>query len=174
MTTSPLSTILEFPILSRIRRNHGLEHATIHILSKQKPGRSLAGHSDAGGFWLWGDVRTEDVENAAQEALTRMRNGEHQLAVHPNCGTNFATAGLAAGVAGAIAMFGAGPRIRHKLERLPLAGLLATIALIFAQPLGFAIQQNVTTSGHPGNLEVVSVSASQRGRLIGHRVTTRG
>lgn len=174
MTTSPLASILEIPALSRIRRNHGLEHATIHILSKQKTGRSLAGHSDAGGFWLWGDVSTEDVENATQEALTRMNNGEHHLAVHPNCGTNFVTAGLAAGTAGAIAMFGAGPRIHHKLERLPLAGLLATIALIFAQPLGYKVQQKVTTSGHPGNLEIVSVSPSQRGRLFGHRVTTLG
>ena len=174
MTASPLATILEIPALSRVRRNHGLEHATIHILSKLRPGRSLAGHSDVGGFWLWGDVSTEDVEGAVQEALTRMRNGEHHLAVHPNCGTNFVTSGLAAGTAGAVAMFGAGPRLRHKLERLPLAGLLATVALILAQPLGHAVQQKVTTSGHPGNMEIVSVSPSQRGRLFGHRVSTRG
>ena len=128
----------------------------------------------AGGFWLWGDVSTEEVEGAVQDALARMRNGEAHLAVHPNCGTNYVTAGLAAGAAGAVAMFGAGPRIRQKLERLPLAGLLATVALILAQPLGFFIQQNVTTSGHPGELDIISVSPSQRGRLIGHRVATRG
>ncbi len=169
-----LQALLARPPISRVRRNHGLEHATIHVLTRKFPKTSLAGHSDTGGFWLMGDVPTAAVREAAQEALSRMRAGEHDLAVHPNCGTNFVTTGSAAGVAAAVAMFGAGRRWRDRLERLPLAMTFATLTLILAQPLGFLLQERVTTSGHPGDLEIVDVVPSRRGRIQAHRVTTRG
>ena len=160
----PLTAILETPVLSSIRRNHGLEHATIHMLSNKFPGRSFAGHSDAGGFWLLGEVTAEQIKQAATEALSRMRAGEHNLAVHPNCGTNFVTSGIAAGIAGSLAMVGVGARSRDKLERLPLAVLFTTAALILAQPLGHRVQQRFTTSGHPGGLELVEITPGRRGR----------
>lgn len=169
-----MQSILEFPPLSRIRRNHGLEHATLHLLSQRFPRTSMAGHSDSGGFWLLGDVPTEAVERAVTEALERMRNGQHGLAVHPNCGTNFVVSGGLAGVAGAAAMWGAGSDWRDKAERFSLAALLATAALIFSRPLGFWLQAHVTTSGHPGTLEVVEVRRTTRAGLPAHRVVTRG
>lgn len=172
--TNIRETILGVPAVSSIRRNHGLEHATLHILSQRYPGLSLAGHSNSTGFWLLGDVPTEAVRSAVHEALQRMRAGEHNLAVHANCGTNFVTAGTVAGLAGALAMFGVGQRVKDKLERLPLAASLATIGLILAQPLGLLVQERITTSGHPGDLEVVEIKASRRGRIKAHRVTTRG
>ena len=79
-----MNQILEYPPISRTRRNHGLEHATIHLLSRAKPGRPLAGHSDTGGFWLLGEVDTEELVETVQTALTRLQNGERDLAVHPN------------------------------------------------------------------------------------------
>lgn len=170
---SVFKSILDQPIVSRIRRNHGLEHATIHVLSKKHPRTSLAGHSDPGGFWIWGDVDTASVEEAVTEALERLRGGEHDLAVHPNCGTNFVTTGTAAGLAGAAAMFGVGRRWRDKLERLPLAMTLATLALILARPFGFLLQERVTTSGHPGALEVVEIIPSYERRVRAHRIVTR-
>lgn len=167
-------SLLEHPTISRIRRNHGLEHATIHMLSRRFPKQSFAGHSDAGGFWLMGEVDTEALADAVTQALTRMRNGERGLAVHPNCGTNFATYGIAAGFAAFVGMAGVGNRFRDKLERLPVMMLFATVALILAQPFGFRIQQKVTTSGEPGDLEVVEIMRTVRGRVIAHRVTTKG
>ena len=167
-------SILDSPPISRIRRNHGLEHATIHMLSGRNPARSIAGHSDTGGFWMLGDVDTEELASAATEALARMRAGEHHLAVHPNCGTNFVTYGMAAGSAALLANVGVGGRFRDKLERLPLAVLFATVALILAQPLGTRIQQRVTTSGHPGDLQIVEIVKSMRGRMVAHRVVTQG
>lgn len=167
-------TILSaFPI-SRIRRNHGLEHATLHILSERHPKLSLAGHSDMQGFWILGDVETDDLRLAVNQALSRMRGGEHNLAVHPNCGTNFVTAGTFAGVAASAAMLGAGRRVRDKLERVPLAATLATLSLILAQPLGLLIQERVTTSGYPDDLAVVEITPSTRGRIKAHRVVTAG
>jgi hypothetical protein len=156
---------------SRIRRNHGLEHASIHMLAKRGLG-PIMGHSDARGFWLFGNLKTEDVRAAVGEALTRLRAGEHDLAIHPNCGTNLVTAGLLAGMAGAAAMSGAGPRRRDRFERLPLAGLLATLALLLARPLGTRLQQRVTTSGNPGDLEVLDIRPTTRAGQTAHRITT--
>ena len=166
--------LLDTPTLSRIRRNHGLEHATIHLLSRRQPNRSVAGHSDSKGFWLIGEVGTEELADTVLEALERMNNGEHHLAVHPNCGTNFVTYGLAAGGAAFLAMLGSGNRTRDRLERLPIAALFATIALILAQPLGYRIQQRITTSGHPGNLKIIEVRKTMRTGRTAHRVVTQG
>ena len=163
----------DVPIISRVRRNHGLEHATLHVLSQRYPKRSLAGHSDTGGFWVIGDVSIEDVYEAVEEALSRLRNGEKHLAVHRNCGTNFVTSGVLAGLAAVTAMLGVGNRFRDKLERLPAAMFLATIALIFSQPVGFLLQERVTTSADPGNMQVVEIVVSRKGRMKAHRVTTR-
>jgi hypothetical protein len=167
-----LESVLNIPSISRIRRNHGLEHATIHVLSQNQGGLSLAGHSDAGGFWIIGDVETEALREAVKQALTRLRNGEEELAIHPNCGTNFVTTGTAAGLAGALAMFGAGRRWRDKIERLPLAMTLATLALLLTQPLGFSIQRAITTSGDPGNLVVKKIIPARRGQFNAHRILT--
>lgn len=161
------------PYLSRIRRNHGLEHATLHVLSKRHPKRNLAGHSDTGGFWIIGDVMLDDVYEAVEEARSRLDKGEANLAVHRNCGTNFVTSGILAGLAAGVAMFGAGRRTRDKLERLPAAMFLATIALIFSQPLGFLVQERITTSPDLGDLQVVEIVTTKKGKMKAHRITTR-
>lgn len=170
----PLIDVLEFSPFSRLRRNHGLEHATLHLLSQRRPGRPLAGYSDLRGFWIVGDVTMEDLDAAVSEALQRLNTGESQLAVHPYCGTNFVTAGVLAGGAAALAMFGAGKRLRDKLDRIPLAMSLATLALIFAQPLGMTLQKEITTCGVPGALRLVRIIPQKRGHLTAHRVLTEG
>jgi hypothetical protein len=169
-----LQSFLDTPIISRIRRNHGLEHASLHVLAKKFPDRSMGGHSNPDGFWLVGDLPTDAVMEAVQEALGRLRAGERRLAVHPGCGTNFATAGSLAGLAGLLGMWGAGPRKRDKLERLPMVATLATLALILSQPLGLSLQKHITTSGDPGDMEIVEIIQARQGRLKAHRVVTRG
>ena len=167
-------TVLDYPLLSRIRRNHGLEHATLHVLSARKPRTPMAGHSDMKGFWILGDVSMEELQSAVEEAQRRLRAGERYLAVHPNCGTNIVTSGILAGVAAFAGLFGAGRRLRDKLERLPLVVTLATLALIISQPLGRALQENITTSADLGDLEVVEIRVVGEGRTPAHRIVTRG
>jgi hypothetical protein len=169
-----LASVLELPVVSHIRRNHGLEHATLHTLALKLPNTMMMGHSDIGGFWIIGDVPSEVLHAAVQEAIARLRSGERQLAVHPNCGTNYVTAGAMAGLAGAAALLGSGRRFQDKLARLPFAAALATMALIISQPLGLIIQARLTTSGDPGTLEVISITHHRQGRLTLHRIQTRG
>ena len=166
-------TILDLPILSRIRRNHGLEHATLTLLSQRFPNHRLAGYSYPGGFFLLGDVPTEQVREAVIEALARMNNGERYLAVHPNCGTNYAVSGILAGTLAWLGMAGAKSK-RDQLERLPLVIVLATLGLIFSAPLGPKVQEYVTTSGDPQGLSVVDIFPVRFGQFSLHRIITQG
>jgi len=168
-----MPTILQ-TLLTRIRRNHGLEHATINILSQRYPGLPLAGHSNADGFWLLGDIPTEAVQTAVEDALRRMKSGESHLAIAPFCGTNLVTAGMLSGLAGAMVMWGAGPRWRDRLDRLPLAMAFATLALLVGFPLGTWLQARLTTSAQPGDLQVIEILRTRQGQMVAHRVTTRG
>jgi hypothetical protein len=171
--TSRFEDFLANPTLERIRRNHGLEHATIHILNARFPHTPLAGRSDARGFFLFGDVSTEAVEQAVSEALSRLRAGEADLAIHPNCGTNILTAALLAGSASFVSLVGARHEgWRDRLARLPLAVAASVFALILAQPLGTAVQRHVTTQGDPGTLRLLSVQRLHRGRASLHRILT--
>ena len=169
-----LDSLLNLPSVSRVRRNHGLEHATLNILAEHFPHSHLAGHSDVAGFWVIGDVPTEAVAEAVGSALERMKAGEQDLAIHPNCGTNFVTAGAAAGIAAWLVMLTSGRSLRQRIDRLPMVISLATVAIIFAQPLGLLLQARVTTSGKPGDLQVTRIAAEQQGRFMAHRIVTQG
>ena len=49
--------LLTSPYILRTRRNHGLEHATIHILSRGN--YQLSGRSSDHGFIIFGNVPTD-------------------------------------------------------------------------------------------------------------------
>jgi len=159
-------------MLSLVRRNHALEHATLQILAAKKPGKRMAGYSNTRGFWVVGDIDIEELRDAAEEAQRRLRAGERHLAIHPNCGTNFAVSGLAAGAAAWLVMLGGG-NLRRKLDRLPLVTTLVTLVLILTYPLGPRIQEHVTTDANLGGLRVVGINHYERGGLPVHQVLTR-
>jgi hypothetical protein len=169
--------VLDLPLVRRVRRNHGLEHATIHILSGRIKNLKMAGRSTDSGFFLFGDAPTEMIETAAHDALRRMRHGEHNLAVHPNCGTNLVTTGFITSVAAMAGMTGANRR-EDMFNRLPLLMLLTMAAVLFSQPIGMSLQKYFTTDGDPADLEIVSITRSKTptlfsGNLTVHTVVTR-
>jgi|SRR5690606_475187 hypothetical protein len=171
--------LLNTPIIRRVRRNHGLEHATIHLLSRKLKNLNMAGRSTASGFYLYGNVSTAEIEQTALEALNRMRAGEHGLAIHPNCGTGLVTAGVLTSMAALAGTAGMKRGILDRLARLPSVILLSTLALIAAQPLGLSLQHYFTTLGDPGDLQIVSVRRHEftipvaGQRLTVHFVKTR-
>lgn len=169
--------LLDQPYVRRVRRNHGLEHATVHILSSRIPNLSAAGRSDGRGFWIMGDIETAQLESAVQMALRRMQNGEHSLAVHPNCGTSLLTTGTLVGLAAMAGSVGVKRGILDYFNRLPTVIMLSILALIFSRPLGLQLQEHITTLGDPGDLQVVSVKRHDRrgirgGKMVLHRITT--
>jgi hypothetical protein len=173
-----MSTLLNFPPLSHIRRNHALEHATIQILSARHRGIKLAGRSSLWGFYLYGDVPTEDVVKAVKDGLRRLKAGQSQLAIHPNCGSNFAVAGTIAGLGAFIALGGISRQEaesrKERLSRLPFACAIATMGAILAKPLGAIFQAHVTTQADLGNLQIIDVTREEHAGLIVHSIRTEG
>ena len=81
-------------LIRRVRQNHALEHATMHVLSRRNPYLTLMGRSTPSGFVLYGDVAAQEIANAATEALALLQQGQEHLAVHPRCGTNLAVTSI--------------------------------------------------------------------------------
>ena len=160
------------PFISQIRRNHGLEHATMHVLIQRDPHLSLVGRSDWRGFTVYGNVGTHELELAAREALDRLKAGERELAVHPRCGTMLTTTGLLSGIAAFLALGIGGSRSRFRWASLPETLLAATVAAVLAQPLGLLFQQYITTSGDAGKLHIRRVYRQRGGPVPTHRVET--
>lgn len=164
-----MNNFLDTPLIGDTRRNHALEHATIHILSERFPGQAMAGHSNPTGFLLIGDLPTEDVREAVSEALVRLQNGEHYLAIHEGCGTNYAVTGGLAALFAFAGMSGTKSN-RERFERIPLVLVLSVLALMIGKPLGPALQWRVTTQPDPGDMSLVDVYPLSKNI---HRVVTQ-
>ncbi|MGI6209527.1 MAG: DUF6391 domain-containing protein [Anaerolineae bacterium] len=125
-----------------VRRNHAIEHATVHLLAQRDPTIRLVGRSTPSGFYLYGPVDTEAVARAANDALLELQR-DPDLAVHPRCGTNLAVTGLVAGLA---AFAADSVRTRSRAVALPQVLLASLWGVLAAQPLGMAVQRSITTS----------------------------
>lgn len=156
-------SILE-QLASRTRRNHGLEHATIHVLSENHRNFGAQGNSNHKGFYLnlFGDIEPEAVRAAAAEALQRMKDGEENLALHPNCGTVLLTTATLATLAGQAVFAVEQKRNKRNLDAasflnaLPSAILAVVLTLVASRPVGMYFQ-SYTTSGKMGEMRIKEI-----------------
>jgi len=156
--------------LLMVRQVHALEHATVWVLDERQAVRntpyattsgpsdnnSLGGLSTDEGFYLYGQVNTADLKRAVPTALSRLKTGEWDLAVHPRCGTNlsvgmFLTAGLAIGAHLLLP--------RSPLEQMIGIGIAAATATQLTPDIGTLAQRYLTTS-IPFNLAITDISAT--------------
>jgi len=172
-----LPAFLGSPLISHVRRNHALEHATMRVLSERYRGLRLAGRSSLWGFYIYGNVPTDAVLTSAQEGLRRLKGGQRQMAIHPNCGSNLAVAGILAGLGAFLALGGMSRRAKNRLERitrLPLAFTAAMLGIILAQPMGTALQTYVTTQADVGSMRIIDVTRERKTGILVHHVRTEG
>jgi hypothetical protein len=148
--------ILDFPPFLATRRNHALEHASLLILARKYKDQNMAGHSNPTGFFLFGDMSLEDIRNAINEAMTRLRAGESGLAIHPGCGTNLAASTLVP-AAFAWAPFQGARSLRWRLLLIPVALMFAIFGYLLSKPLGPWLQRNVTTEADLGDMRVMDI-----------------
>ena len=146
-----------------------MEHATLKILARKYDDKDLAGHSTPTGFFLFGDLATDDIRTAIQEAMTRLRAGEHELAIHPGCGTNLATSMVLPATFAWIPFQGT-RSLRWRLLLIPVALGFALAGYLLSKPLGPWFQRHVTTEANLGGLQVVEIT---RVRKSVHRVITK-
>ncbi|RPJ23208.1 MAG: hypothetical protein EHM33_21585 [Chloroflexi bacterium] len=164
-----LDPILDLPPYLATRRNHALEHATLHMLARKYDDKNLAGHSNPTGFFLLGDLAVDDIRNAINEAMTRLRAGQRELAIHPGCGTNFATSMVVPATLAFLPM----QRARSNFWRfllIPVALGLAVFGYLLSKPLGPWLQRNITTEADLGNMQVMEIIPVRKGV---HRVLTK-
>ncbi len=167
-----MEPILEINPVWKVRSNHALEHATLHVLSAKVTGTRVSGLSDAGGFWLLGEVPTDLIFESAREALKRMQAGEIELAAHENCGSNLVPSILASGGLAWLAMAGAGKDLRKKMIRFPLAVLMALIGFEAAKPAGPILQEKAVSTDHLDSMLVKEIRCYKPSGLVIHRVIT--
>jgi hypothetical protein len=162
--------ILDIPVVLETRRNHALEHATIHMLSHKYSSKRLAGHSNPTGFYLFGDLNTQDIWTAVTEAHTRLNSGESTLAIHPGCGTNMATTMVLSGSLAWIPLQGKKITLWRLLLLLPIALIFSLLGYQLSRPLGPWLQKNVTTEANLGSMQIVDIIPVRKGV---HRVITK-
>ena len=152
--------ILEMEPIVSVRRHHAIEHATVTVLTERDPSLRLVGRSDTTGFYIYGEVTRNVLNDAAQRALARLQSGESALAIHPRCGTNLVVAGVLTAVAAVLAI-GRKPR----LDKIPNVILATTVAAFVAQPLGAKLQEYVTTSPDVNGARIASIRESEMGQI---------
>lgn len=154
--------------ITTLRQNHALEHATISVLTR-KVGLNvrMVGRTTTDGFYLYGDIPTEAIREAAKEGLARLQGGEQELAVSPFCGTNIAVAGIMAGIACLLALGG-----KDRKRQVTRAIVVATWAIIAAQPVGRIAQKYLTTTPSLANVTIKRITRRGIGTRILHKIET--
>ena len=155
--------------LQRIRRNHAIEHATMHMLSRAGVATRLAARSDWRGLTFYGDIDAETLRRAITGGFVALETGHRGLAVHPRCGSMVSIPLMLGLLSAWLAQ--SGLRRGASLARglFTLAGIAS--AALLARPLGEWVQAHVLTSGKVGDARLISIRPSRRGPLTLHRVT---
>ncbi|MGE3960946.1 MAG: DUF6391 domain-containing protein [Dehalococcoidia bacterium] len=141
--------------LDDVRRNHGLEHATVAVLFARQAPQRLAGRASGNGFFILGKVDRDVIESCAHEALSRLKRGESGLVVSPMCGTNLVVTGGVCALATMVSLTLS--REKKPQERLGDAISASTMGALAAQPLGRLVQEKITTMADHGDTEIVRV-----------------
>ncbi len=155
--------------IDAIRRNHGVEHATVAVLFARIGPRRIAGRAASDGFFILGPIDEELLLSCAREALSRMQRGERDLAVSPHCGTNIAVTAALSSLA-TMRVFSRHPE-RTAGDRLGDAFTASIAAILAAQPLGRWVQRYLTTRADVQDVEIVGLRAYFPGV---RKVITRG
>ena len=151
-----------------VRQVHALEHATVWMLSdlinaKQAKlatsylsadNETIGGLSTEKGFYLYGEIDPSKLRIAVNRALTRLQQGEWNLALHPRCGTNSSVAAM---LIASMAMMTHLSLPKEPIHQLMGMGLATLTANYLAPELGIYVQKYITTA-IPFNLQLQNIT----------------
>ncbi len=163
MENSILKTRFKTPIetfVIQIRKNHALEHASIHVLETKYHKKMLSGYSIYNGFFLIGQLTIQEAQDAADLALARLQHGEKHLAIHPGCGTNLAVTGFCTALGAMITMAGANSR-KERWNRFSTLVSMSSAMVMISKPLGIKAQKYITTDADLSGLRIIGINASE-------------
>ena len=154
-------------LVRRVRQNHGLEHATIHMLAGKARGR-VSGLSDPWGFTLFGDISQPQVMRAASDALVALAGGREQSGDSPELWHESGGEGDAR-CRGRAAGAGGQARCARSILRATIIFILP--ALVVGDPVAFRVQE-FTTTADVADRWIVTVRRMTLGPIVLNRVTT--
>ena len=134
------------------RRNHALEHATVALLLQKGVSPPMGGYSVPSGFLVWSRAPAQEISAVAGEALDLLRDGHHDLAISPYCGTNIAAGVVIGGLTASLLR----RRGRGILPNLAAAAAAIAVASVLSRPVGDLIQRRFTTLADAGAMQIVS------------------
>lgn len=151
---------MTIPLITAIRKNHGLEHATVSLLLERGTPTPIGGYSVPGGFIVWANAAPDVVTSTVHDALQLLEEGHSDLAVSAHCGTNAVVSVLLGGVVAYLAGRGRG---LLPIARGALLGVLAAKTL--GPPIGKVIQRTMTVSSEPAGMVIKSVRVLKQSPL---------
>ncbi|MGI6367981.1 MAG: DUF6391 domain-containing protein [Anaerolineae bacterium] len=154
-------------ILARIRKNHALEHATLHMLEQGPLPGPVAAHSDWNGITFYGRVDRDVLCRALTRALSALQAGESHLALHSRCGSTIAVPVLSGLIIGLLLHHMSHTTRKESASALTLAGVLSP--LLCAEPLALGAQKQLLTDPHVGSAELLTLRTLSFGRITLHR-----
>ncbi len=148
-----------------VRRNHALEHATIHVLESRLGPMPVTGMAYRNGFSIGAPINPKMALDAAKEGLARLQGGERRLAVHPRCGTTVVVTNTLSALLFILLLF-----LTGNLNILTV--IVALLAAHLLGPLSSRyVQEYVTTATDVENLRVTGVETRSRpASIMGMRV----
>ena len=143
------------------RRNHALEHATIHFLRTDHGYRkSVGGRALPGGFRIWG-VDKDHIRQAFNQVIALEPDARFRVAVAKQCGSTIVFA-EALGITLLIVCV-----IVFAVFSLPPWGIAAvllgqlTIFLLFRYPIGLALQKPRLLSVDFSSARIVQINKAE-------------
>lgn len=151
-----------------VRQVHALEHATVWLLSDtvnsaqtklatsylSTDNETIGGLSTDKGFYLYGEIDPSKLRKAVNLALTRLKQGDGNLALHPRCGTNSSVAAL---LTAGMTLTAHLSLPRSPLHQIMGMGLAAMTANYLAPDIGIYVQKYLTTA-IPFNLKLEKIT----------------
>jgi len=161
------AVVRRYRLPEQTRRNHALEHGTIHFLRKHYGRRyKLTGRSEERGFRVAGAKTAADIQRAFRELLQHLRAGDHAVVVARGCGSNMVTA-QASGVV-LMALLSLGIVLFSPSLLMVAAAVLAilAIAMLVRYPLGMWLQRRRFLLVDFEDASILSVDPLQRAELF--------
>lgn len=131
-----------------LRKNHGLEHATVNILEREYGHTNLAGYAEDDGFYILGLDNVWQVEEAARRGIQLLKRGQKDLVIHQKCGTSVTVANFISAVIFLLLLLYTG---NFSIIYMLVAILAANLVGPF---LGQIVQKYFTTTGDVGDMEI--------------------
>ena len=152
--------IYQIAINPKLRKNHGLEHATINILEKEFGYNDLAGYAEENGFYIMGVRNPDFVEEAAKKGLDLLKNNNDDLVIHKRCGTSMTVANFISAIIFLFLLFSSG---HFSILSMIIA---IVIANLIGPYLGQIVQKNFTTSSDVNEMEIINAQFTDNNSIM--------